>query len=549
MKWAGLCGVSVLAGCGLILGVSEPSLLSPDGGADAPTSASLLFEPPGFDLGVLEVGEERRQFIRVRNVGRLPATGLTIAVEPPYEIEATTCGGALAQGADCQLTILLATPVAGPIAGKLRATSVEASAEADALATGEAALTVELTGFGAGSKVTSDPVGLDCPGTCAASFRVASVRLLAQPAPEHGTRFTGACTGFESCDVALTVAEQTANVELRAPVVNSSRSSAFEAKAVAIDPADGRIVVVDQNCTLYHYDADGNDAGTTSSPITGAECFDLVAGADHKFYVAGSIDPAGTPQKQLLVFEHVVGGASTPIVTYRPTAEQVIGRSIAFDGLGDLVVGGFKGSAATRGAVVGKFSTTGVERWVKTNAAPTAGEGESVYDVAGGPAGEVVALGADGDSRWLRRYDSTGTVVFTATPRGQAELGPDVAVGGVVVDARGHAFVVGTTGDDGTVDEYDPAGNVVLDDLYMTAGTDHISGVGLHASGRLGVTGMTDGSTWMRLYAPFEQPAWSLLKGSGTEFGVDAAFTAEGHVVFLGYDHNQDKILVRKYYR
>jgi len=72
------------------------------------------------------------------------------------------------------------------------------------------ALTVTLDGLGAG-RVTSDPPGIDCPGTCSATFdNLTEVRLI--PAPAAGSSFAGfsrgpfaaaSCEGVRPCSLLM----------------------------------------------------------------------------------------------------------------------------------------------------------------------------------------------------------------------------------------------------------------------------------------------------------------------------------------------------------
>lgn len=62
-------------------------------------------------------------------------------------------------------------------------------------------LTVQLSGGSGGGKVTSLPSGLDCPGTCSASFP-SNTEVRVQVTPGGGDlfgRFEGDCTGAEDC--------------------------------------------------------------------------------------------------------------------------------------------------------------------------------------------------------------------------------------------------------------------------------------------------------------------------------------------------------------
>lgn len=77
---------------------------------------------------------------------------------------------------------------------------------------GAAFVTVTLAGAGSGT-VTSTPAGINCPGTCSASFpNVPSITLTATPA-NAGFGFdgwSGACTGTASCSITISGSSVTA---------------------------------------------------------------------------------------------------------------------------------------------------------------------------------------------------------------------------------------------------------------------------------------------------------------------------------------------------
>ena len=99
------------------------------------------------------------------------------------------------------------------------------------------ALTVTSAGSGSGT-VTSNPSGINCPGTCTAKFASGTqVTLTATP----GTSFTfdgwsGACTGTAGCTVTLTTAE--------------TATATFVATAQSINHI---IFMVQENRGLDHY--------------------------------------------------------------------------------------------------------------------------------------------------------------------------------------------------------------------------------------------------------------------------------------------------------
>jgi phospholipase C len=101
-------------------------------------------------------------------------------------------------------------------------------------------LTVASVGTGGGT-ITSNPAGINCPGSCSANFANGTAVVLTA-APESGDTFagwSGPCTGLQTCSVTLT-----ANVTV---------TSTFENGTAGIDSLQHIIFFAQENRSLDNY--------------------------------------------------------------------------------------------------------------------------------------------------------------------------------------------------------------------------------------------------------------------------------------------------------
>ena len=137
-------------------------------------------------------------------------------------------------------------------------------------------LTVTLSGTGNGS-VTSNPAGINCPGTCSASFPSGSSVVLTANAASGSTfsGWSGACTGTGSCSVTMRAAQSvTATFSLASgnPVVSLSSSNLTLAGQLLTTTSASKSVTLTNTgtapLTISAMLASGNYGGSHNCPLS-----------------------------------------------------------------------------------------------------------------------------------------------------------------------------------------------------------------------------------------------------------------------------------------
>ncbi len=178
-------------------------------GVSAP---SLSVSPPFRDFEVIEFGQPASQTFTVTNAGpdlTIASVTATQDLGAGFSVASTTCGGQLANGASCDVTIAFAPTTFGQDSGDLAITTDLGTITQGAnfvMGYGAGRVTVTLTGSGGGA-VTSDGGGvpnIDCPATsCFGLFVGATHTLTAQP--DSSSTFAGwsdaSCGTSPTCDV------------------------------------------------------------------------------------------------------------------------------------------------------------------------------------------------------------------------------------------------------------------------------------------------------------------------------------------------------------
>ena len=133
-------------------------------------------------------------------------------------------------------------------------------------------LTVNTVGTGSG-RIVSTPAGIDCPGTCTASFPPNStVNLEPTPDPDSGfSEWSGACGGSNSCSVTMSAPQQV--------------TAEFEDGLVAFYALDGNVVDNSRNGN------NGVNSGTT--PVGG---YDGTSNGAMRFSTGNFIEIASSPE-------------------------------------------------------------------------------------------------------------------------------------------------------------------------------------------------------------------------------------------------------------
>jgi hypothetical protein len=192
-------------------------------------------------------------------------------------------------------------------------------------------------------------------------------------------------------------------------------------------------------------------------------------------------------------------------------------ESVAVDAKGNAYVVGW-----TDGALPGQTSSGGVDAWVrKYDSAGTVlwtrqfgtGSFAAALGVAVDGSGVYVAGVTDNalpgqtngggflDDAFVRKYDSTGAVVWTR----QFGTADNDAAGAVAVDGSGNVYVAGNTqgtfpgqlssgATDAFLQAFDSAGAALWTTQFGSAGFDIADGVAVDAKGNATVVGRTDGA-------------------------------------------------------
>jgi glucose/arabinose dehydrogenase len=181
-------------------------------------------------------------------------------------------------------------------------------------------LTVTTSGASTGT-VTSNPVGVSCGSTCAASF-THGTNVALTPMPATGYMFSawsGACTGSGACTVAMTSARSvTATFTARTHTL-SVNTSGLGTGTVTSDPTGiscGGTCVVNfpesTTVTLTATPASGSSFGGWSGACTGADaCVVLMDAAKS---VTATFAPLGV--------EPIASGLSNPVLLTAPSSDS-----------------------------------------------------------------------------------------------------------------------------------------------------------------------------------------------------------------------------------
>ncbi len=265
------------------------------------------------------------------------------------------------------------------------------------------------------------------------------------------------------------------------------------------------------------YDSSGELlGGTFTEPPSGEVSIFYGVGTHEEGFVAGGSETTG--QGTLLL----QGFASNGDVLWTAPEEVSAGGwlDVAMDGRGDgFAVAGWRESSGQQDMLIRRYSTAGDEVWTRS-VAGNAGTDDQAGGVAFDFAGNVVVAGTiAGDTEqtiWIRKYAADGSTLWTHTSDGE-EPGPDLAAR-VAIDSSGAVVVVGSVRvqDEGGQDtdiwvrKLSPSGTVYWTSTYGGRANlgDTAYAVAVDGDDNIIVTGgVRDGSNsaggfWMRKYAP-----------------------------------------------
>lgn len=279
--------------------------------------------------------------------------------------------------------------------------------------------------------------------------------------------------------------------------------------AVAVAGDDGILV----GGSTYTLD-DGRDAWVRRYTPDGAtdwtQTFDGAAHDDDE--VRGiAVDPSGnvlvagytttaTAQRDVWVRKYSSAGAMQWTRTAAGAGNQDDeAHGIAADGDGNvLVVGYVWAGAGQRDVWVRKYDPAGNELWTRTHDGPEATNDEG-NGIAADSAGNVIAVGFQsvqdvGRDVWVRKYDSDGNELWTATydaPQHGSDTAHGVAVDGADAIVVAGSIFRGTQSDNVWVRKHDPDGNELWTSTYNSDafGSDVANAVGVDADGNVAAGG------------------------------------------------------------
>lgn len=173
--------------------------------------------PPSLSFGNQQIGTQSApQTVTLGNAGSAPLT-FTYAISPGSFLEGSgdTCssaGGQLSPNTSCTIFVVFKPSASGAQNSTLTITdnsnNVSGSQQTISLSgTGtSSSYTLNVANAGSGSgTVTSNPSGINCPSTCAASFAAGGQVVLSATAGAGSifTGWSGACTGTGTCTLTM----------------------------------------------------------------------------------------------------------------------------------------------------------------------------------------------------------------------------------------------------------------------------------------------------------------------------------------------------------
>jgi serine-aspartate repeat-containing protein C/D/E len=452
--------------------------------------------------------------------------------------------------------------------GALTLVAVACTSETGGQGPGTGGSAADSSGTNEDGRTTEAPDDTSPPGTTSPDDGEDTMTVTTNPLPVCGD---GVPEGAEECDDGNAVdgdgcdSDCTANLDtLEWQAIHAGDAMVAESgHGIAVDGAGNIVVggfevdvVGDPNAWVAKYDP----AGTQLWMVT----FDPSMGLDDRIY-AVAIDPN---DDILVTGDTDVMPAASDIWVAKldpsgaelwsrtidgPNAFDDGGRGIASDSLGNVVVTGFvRIDDADIDIYVGQLDPDGNTLWDEVVAGPETfddrGQGVAVdlADDAVVVAGYISHGGFNRDV-WLRKYDSDGDVLWTATwddGNSSEDAGHSVAVrpdgtiavvGMTPVIATNQDVFLGVWDGSGRLQwQRQFGGQAILDDGALAVASDadgNIVIVGLR-----GVTN-TDSDMWIRKYDAIGNVAWSQViagEAGDRDQATAVATDAEGNILVTG---------------
>ncbi|OGF45353.1 MAG: hypothetical protein A2452_02135 [Candidatus Firestonebacteria bacterium RIFOXYC2_FULL_39_67] len=307
---------------------------------------------------------------------------------------------------------------------------------------------------------------------------------------------------------------------------NGVTDGSDQGRGIAVDSsgnvyAIGNEEITGQSANIWIRKYDNNGAEIWTRTYNGvANGVDMGSGIavdiSGNVYVTGSEEIAGHSYN-IWTRKYNSNGAEIWTRTYNGAANSTdSGIGIAVDDSGNVYVTGTEEvTGQSYNIWTRKYDSSGSEVWTKTyNGSANAsdyGNGIAVDDIGNVyVTGCETVAGQNFSNTWTRKYDSNGTEVWTRTYNGAANSAD--AGRGVAVDSIGNVYVTGcetVTGQSYNIwtRKYDSDGSEVWTKTYNgnANGTDVGSGITVDSSGNIYVTGYTfvsgeNGNIWTGKY-------------------------------------------------
>ena len=186
---------------------------------------------------------------------------------------------------------------------------------------------------------------------------------------------------------------------------------------------------------------------------------------------------------------------------------------LAVNGLGNILVGDDGGA----GNGMRRYTSSGSLVWSKTHF------GQPIWAAAGDAAGNVYfAGGKTTDPITTRKYNSAGTAQWAANH--------GASVYGIAVDTSGNVYTGGAVSSSVTTRKYNSSGTLQWSANHAAL----VRGIAVDSSGNVYTCGVSDGSNTVRKYNSSGSLQWSANTGSN-DYGI--ALDSDGNCYVCGYEY------------